>query len=69
MATFLRSSELQHISLTSTKISSGNILTFVVVTPKERRKGHWIIKPFLVHPHHDATLCPVRAFQQLQHYH
>ncbi|KAI8378312.1 hypothetical protein BD560DRAFT_325504, partial [Blakeslea trispora] len=40
-----------------------NCLSFVVIALKERRNGIRIIKPFLVHPYSNASLCPVACFR------
>lgn len=59
----MRPSDLHRISFCSAKVNpSTTVLTFEVVSPKERRQGVRIIKPFMIHPHTDDCLCPVKLF-------
>jgi hypothetical protein len=67
MAAFLRRSDLARINLLSSHIdSTDGTLFFEIVSPKEPRQGFRIIKPVLISPHSDPTLCPVAAFSTLR---
>ncbi|KAG0780610.1 hypothetical protein G6F19_012047 [Rhizopus arrhizus] len=67
MSAFLRPSDLARIPFASCGISTSGRLLFQVVAPKETRKKHRIIKPFIVHPHaRDNELCPVQCFKALR---
>ncbi|CEI98272.1 hypothetical protein RMCBS344292_12385 [Rhizopus microsporus] len=66
MAAFLRPSDLARIPFDSRKVDLSDGCThFKVVSPKERRKKHRVIKEFRVHPHQDKELCPVFCFLAL----
>ncbi|KAG1038061.1 hypothetical protein G6F43_012748 [Rhizopus delemar] len=69
MVAFLRPSDLARISLLSVATDSAHgTISFNIVAPKERRNKIRIIKPFLIHSHHDPRLCPVLCFQAVIHH-
>lgn len=65
MAASLRPSDLHRVDFATANVQierNCKCLSFQVVTPKERRGGRRIIKPFCVYSHHDPSLCPVATF-------
>lgn len=66
MTAFLRPSDLHRIDLQLADINNGFQLTFQVISPKETRGHHRIIKSFTIFPNQGCSLCPVRAFIALR---
>ncbi|KAG2209026.1 hypothetical protein INT45_008135 [Circinella minor] len=63
MVGFLRPSDLERIDLTQCSISSDDILSLVIVAPKEKRCGIRITKTVVIHPHSDQLVCPVTTYE------
>ncbi|KAG1041281.1 hypothetical protein G6F43_012116 [Rhizopus delemar] len=72
MVGFLRPSDIQRIDIDQCSIQQ-DILTLVVVAPKETRRSERITKAITIHPHQNPAICPVLAYtsyiQAVQDYH
>ncbi|KAG2214871.1 hypothetical protein INT45_003022 [Circinella minor] len=63
MVGFLRPSDLERIDLNQCSISSDDILSLVVVAPKEKQSGMRITKAIAIHPHSSYLVCPVTTYK------
>ncbi|EIE83989.1 hypothetical protein RO3G_08694 [Rhizopus delemar RA 99-880] len=63
MVGFLRPSDAERIDLNQCSVSQCLILKLVVVILKEKCSGTRITKAITIHPHQNALLCPVLAYQ------
>ncbi|PVV02173.1 hypothetical protein BB560_003381, partial [Smittium megazygosporum] len=59
---FLRSSDIHRIDDSQTTITD-ELVRFVIIGPKEKRKGSAIIKPCEIKRHTDIILCPVHTYK------
>lgn len=55
MAGFLRPSDLERVDLHATSVSSDGMLSLIIITPKEKRRGQRIVKTITIHPYHNIS--------------
>ncbi|KAG2217668.1 hypothetical protein INT45_006177 [Circinella minor] len=63
MVGFLCLSDLERIDLKQCSISQEDILSLVIIAPKEKRSGMHITKTGIIHPHSDPLVCPVNTYK------
>ena len=63
MVGFLHPSDIKCIDLTQCSISSDDILSLIIVAPKEKRSGMRITKTVVIHPHSDQLVRPVNTYK------
>ncbi|KAI9300168.1 hypothetical protein BJ944DRAFT_171258 [Cunninghamella echinulata] len=64
MSGFLRPSDIARIDLDQVRFNNLDIITLLIIAPKEKRGGSHITRTVTIQPNSDPLLCPVAAFKQ-----